>query len=531
MKKFTLWIACFLISIFLTGAGFLNVDGKKARPFYEYSGNYQDEIDQRKQKFQDAFGYELVDMGRGWSPDEIDKMHHAFSQLPPTFYSLPGMPALYRLEHLMGGPEGVPTQEVPAATFPTYTMIFQQEEGAYKVFPDNQQMRVEFYSPLFYEEPEDFINIIHHEMAHAWDVTNRILSFSDEWIRLTQFQVLNLYALDGKKDSDFLFTLLNDADVNHYAPPANRHSPTYSRQNIQEDFANSVSAYIHYPYFQFTNKKRYLFLKDKVFGGKEYFPFEADRLEYAEKILSDFEKALDKEDFGKVIRIVKEMGREYFPDVEVKMFGFLKAAVDASGLPEKYRHLGIASCYFQVPDALKLRQHLIRQNRVPLKSFMENLRCRRMARKSFEEVLASWSPTNLYFFRNQGSHFLQFLDPVMSTAHARGFHTEYIWKIYLEGNGNQVFTKGMVVLSLGGNGAVKADLKKSSSGLYPGLPEGKVLELELGVKRFHSRTFKTLFGTTTKIRFVVHPWQTYIGPASPGIRIVYPMSVHFKEFN
>ena len=181
-------------------------------------------------------------------------------------------------------------------------------------------MRVEFYNPLFYEEPEDFINIIHHEMAHAWDVTNRYLSFSDEWIRLTQFQVLNLYALDGKKASDFLFTLLNDADVNHYAPPANRHLSTYSRQNIREDFANSVSAYIHYPYFQFTNKKRYLFLKDKVFGGKEYFPFEADRLEYAEKILSDFEKALEKEDFGKVIRIVNEMGREYFPDVEMKMF-------------------------------------------------------------------------------------------------------------------------------------------------------------------------------------------------------------------
>ena len=79
---------------------------------------------------------------------------------------------------------------------------------------------------------------------------------------LTKFKVLHIFALDGVRDSDSLYSLVNDPKINNYAPPATRNVPTYSRQNPQEDFANSVSAYINYPYFRYSHPGRYQFLKN-----------------------------------------------------------------------------------------------------------------------------------------------------------------------------------------------------------------------------------------------------------------------------
>ena len=64
------------------------------------------------------------------------------------------------------------------------------------------------------------------------------------------------------------------------------------RQNPQEDFANSVTAYIHYPYFRYTHPARYEFLKKNVFEGKEYFLNDSSINSFEEKINSDIEKLL-----------------------------------------------------------------------------------------------------------------------------------------------------------------------------------------------------------------------------------------------
>ncbi|MEE9258323.1 MAG: hypothetical protein V3U37_02170 [Nitrospinaceae bacterium] len=510
--------------------GYRTVDQEEGqRPFFEYKGNYRDQVNERKQKFKDAFGYDLVDMDRDWSPQEIDSLHKAFEELPPTFYRLAGLKSLYRLNHVMDQAPGVPADEVPAATLPTFMTLFDRKEGAYKVYLGNTELRVEFFNPLFYEDPGDLINIVQHEMAHAFDVANRFLSFSPEWIGMTKFRPLHLFALDGKSGDDHLFTMLNDPAVENYAPPATRHLPTYSRQNLQEDFANSVAAYIHYPYFRYTHPERYRFLKDKTFGGKEYFPA-GPAGSYREIVTGDWERALKNGDWERVRTIVREMSRLYDPETESQLFRKLKKTVDTDPTSEKDKNLGIASCFFNDPDALKLRKDLIIQKRVTLKTFFKDLRCRKMSRQSFEEILGFWSPTSIYFFRNGGKDYLQFLDPVLGTAYARGFHTRYNWKVLVKG-AKKPRAQGSVSLPKGGNGSVKIDLGKTSDATYAGLPEGEVLVVELSAHRSHPRTFKFFDSQAARIRFILHPWQNYLGPNLPKIRVVYPLNRHFQDFN
>ena len=123
----------------------------------------------------------------------------------------------------------------------------------------------------------------------------------------------------------------------------------------------------------------------------------------------------------------------YDPETESQLFRKLKKTVDTDSTSEKDKNLGIASCFFNDPGALKLRKDLIIQKRVTLKTFFKDLRCRKLSRKSFEEILGFWPPTSIYFFRNGGKDYLQFLDPVLGTAYARGFHTRYNWKVLVKG--------------------------------------------------------------------------------------------------
>ena len=58
------------------------------RPLYEYKGNYGEEVAAKKSKFKSAFGYNLINLGRNWSPIEIDVVHAAFEQLPPGFHKI-----------------------------------------------------------------------------------------------------------------------------------------------------------------------------------------------------------------------------------------------------------------------------------------------------------------------------------------------------------------------------------------------------------------------------------------------------------
>ena len=79
-----------------------------------------------------------------------------------------------------------------------------------------------------------------------------------------EFSILNLPALDATPESNYLYTFIDDPAEDNYAPVSLRHLPTYSRGNLQEDFANSMAAYIHYPYFRLSHPERYRFLRDRI---------------------------------------------------------------------------------------------------------------------------------------------------------------------------------------------------------------------------------------------------------------------------
>ena len=131
--------------------------------------------------------------------------------------------------------------------------------------------------------------------------------------------MLHIYALNGNRESDSLYALVNDHQVDNYAPVSTRHLSTYSRQNPQEDFANSVTAYIHYPYFRYTHPSRYKFLKKHVFDGKEYFSSDPEIKKFKKKVNTDLENALEKGAWSDVQNIFIELSRGYFPDLEKKI--------------------------------------------------------------------------------------------------------------------------------------------------------------------------------------------------------------------
>ena len=492
------------------------------RPFYEYKGNYSKEVASKKSNFKIAFGYNLIDMGRSWSPIEIDVVHAAFKQLPPSFHKIPSLKNLYRLDNIILNSENTTSENIPAATLPSFTTIYENISQSYRVFVEKQELRVELYNPLFYEDRKDLINIVQHEMAHAFDLSKGFLSFSDEWISLTKFKVLHIFALDGDQDSDSLYSLVNDPKINNYAPIATRNVSTYSRQNPQEDFANSVTAYIHYPYFRYTHPARYKFLKKNVFEGKEYFLNDSDVNGFEEKVYSDLETALNNGAWVIVSSILAELSRGYFPEFEKQIISLIKKALgEMSVSREKDKILGLATCYLMQPEGLELRKDLIRSRRISVKEVLKNPQCFRYARDTFEKQLSKWAPSNLYFFKDGDSGFIQFVDPVLIAGHVRGFDTEYVWKIFFEGEGRGLLSEGSSVWDKGGNGSVVINLKKSAIRDFE-FPEGEILRIELMAKRTHPINFKSFLSERTGVRFIVQPWFSYIGPNPPRIRVTLP---------
>lgn len=516
---------CVFYSLFLAvfGVGKLYAQGNDAskRPFFEYKGNYGEQVISKKTKFKEAFGYNLLDMGRNWSPEEIDIMHAALSQLPSTFHKIPGLSSLYRLDNIVVASDQASAADVPAATLPSFSTIYENISQSYRVFVEKQELRVELYNPLFHEDRDDLINIVQHEMAHAYDFSKKFLSFSDDWISITNFKVLHIFALDGVKDSDSLYALINDPKVNNYAPIATRNIPTYSRQNPQEDFANSVTAYIHYPYFRYTHLARYEFLKKNVFDGKEYFLNDPGVNGFEEKVNSDIEKALNSGSWFDISSILVELSRGYFPELEKKIINRIKKALGVMSVSkEKDKILGLATCYLMQPEGLELRKYLIRSRRISVKEFLKDPQCFRYARDTFEKQLSKWSPSNLYFYQDGDSGLIQFVDPVLSVGHVRGFDTEYGWKIFFEGEGKRLLAEGSSSWEEGGNGSVIINLKNSSTQKFD-FPEGKILRMELIAKRNHPTNFKSFVSERTGVRFIVQPWFSYIGPNSPQIRVTF----------
>jgi hypothetical protein len=500
---------------------------KGKRPLYVYPGNYREEVSRLKEKFKSAFGYELMDLDEGWRPEEVERLHKAFSRLPENFYRIEGLKGFYRgaqlrVEGNSKGAQDIPNATgIPAATFPRFTSVYRQAHQSYQVILTDEPLRIEFYNSLFYESEEDFDNIVHHEMGHVFDLSHGFLTFQNEWLELSRFHILHLPALDGKADSDFLYILISDPDVLNYSPVSSRHLPTYSRENPQEDFANSVAAYIHYPYFRFTHPQRYKFLRDRVFVAKEYF--KGEKGSYAYLMERDFKEALAKQDWPQVIRLAQEQSRVLDMSVEKKMVEVLRHAVDQKISAEADLQLAIASCYLIHPTALDLRKGLLVASRIQQAKVLRDSRCRRMGGIVFEGGQAKWSLTHLQFYREKGRAKVQFLDPVALTAYARGFETRYQWKLSVTSPRSKIISQGESIGSLEPNGAFKIDLKKTAKGRYV-LPEGRVLILEVNAMRSHPQKMKPLQSPWTPIRFVVQPGYQYLSPAQATFRIVYPAS-------
>ncbi len=499
---------------------------KGKRPLFVYPGNYREEVSRLKDKFKSAFGYELMDLDEGWRPEEIERFHHAFSQLPENFYRIKGLKGFYRAAQLQvkNSETNAPvagTSGIPAATFPRFTSIYRQAHQSYQVVLADEPLRIEFYNALFYESEEDFNNIVHHEMGHVFDLSHGFLSFQSEWLKISHFHILHLPALDGKLDSDFLYTLISDPGVLNYGPVSSRHLPTYSRENMQEDFANSVAAYIHYPYFQYTHPKRYQFLKKHVFETKEYF--EGKRGNYDSFMEKDFKGALAKQDWQEVNRLVREQSRVLNASLENKMVEMLRHAADQKISVEADLQLAIASCYLIHPKALELRKSLLVSRRIQLARVLRDSRCRRMGGRVFEGDQVKWSLTHLQFYREEERGKIQFLDPVALTAYARGFTTRYQWKLSVTSPRLKMFSHGEFAGSKEPNGGSKIDLERTAQGRYV-LPENRELILEVRALRHHPRKSKPLESPWTRIRFVVQKGYDYLGPSQPSFRIIYPAS-------
>jgi hypothetical protein len=494
---------------------------KGKRPLYVYPGNYREEINRLKEKFKSNFGYELMDLDEGWRPEEIERLHNAFSRLPENFYHIKGLKGFYRGAQLRVKNNESDVSGIPAATFPRFTTVYRQAHQSYQVVVTDEPLRIEFYNSLFYESEEDFNNIVHHEMGHVFDLSHEFLTFQNEWLELSKFHILHLPALDGKADSDFLYTLVSDPTVLNYGPVSSRHLPTYSRENPQEDFANSIAAYIHYPYFQYTHPKRYQFLKKHVFGTKEYF--KSSKGNYASLMEKDFKEALAKQDWSQVVRLAREQGRFLDVPLEKKMVEALQHAVDQKISTEADLQLTIASCYLVHPKALDLRKKLLVARRIQSAKVVRDARCRRMGGQVFEGDQAKWSLTHLKFYREKGRAMVQFLDPVALTAYARGFETRYQWKLSITSPRTKVISQGESIGSKEPNGAFLVDLEKTAQGRYV-LPEGRELVLEVNALRTHPQKLKPLESPWTPIRFVVQPGYEYLGPKEPSFQIIYPAS-------
>lgn len=530
MRMDSKFVALFFMVLLIGGPGFPTLSLAEDRPFYEYPGNYRDQVNTLKEKFQTAFGYELVDMDELWKPREIEMMHEAFFQLPESFYGLKGFNALYRLSRFRGGPENIASQEVPAATLPSFQLIYRKREKSYHAYMNDEDPRTEFYNALFYENREDFFNIVHHEMAHAFDLSHGFLTFLEEWITLSHFRPIHQPALDGKADSDFMFTFLNDPEVNTYAPISTRHMPTYSRISPQEDFANAVAGYLHYPYFRYSHPARYAFLKARVFAGKEYFNSGDAAGDYEKKLLEDFDLAARERKWADIRRILTEASRFHAPELEAELVARLEAVAGTGRSPQMDLQLGLSSCYLSHPKALEFRKNLIRQQRLKVDQVLGDSRCRRGARDMFEKTLGKRPLGNLFFFREDGRDILQFMDPVLITAHSRGFHTRYLWRISLEGSTAKPLLRGTHVNVKGGNGSLTIDLQKTADKPAP-LPEGRALILEIGAERSHGKTFKTIQSESSNIRFVIQPGFQYEGPMPPKIRVVYPLRPGYSHLH
>ncbi len=499
-----------------------------SRPYYEAPKDYREQIEKKMAEFQSAFGYELVELGKQWTKKEVEQLHSAFAKLPPGFFNMKGMKAIYRLAHLQRDlPESVSVQDIPAATFPAFNTIYRHMEDSYNIYIENQDPRLELFNGIFYEDPEVFENIVHHEMGHAYDIIHGFLSFSKEWLEITQFRLLHLPALDGTKSSDFLFTLLNDPKKQSYAPVSQRHVQTYSRTNPQEDFANSIAAYIHYPYFRYSHPKRYSFLKKHVFKTKEYFPAESSSSNYQAKVVSDLKKLLLERNWKGVVSLSREVSRDFNLQLYDEVAGLLEQAAPGISGGEDAFNLATASCYLFHPKSVNTIRTLAKAKKINSDELVKQEVCQRISRDIFQDRLVKYPLESIYFFQENGVSQVQFLDPVLQTAYMRGYRSTYTWKIFSASNSKNVLFQGKLAFT-SGNGSVNIPLR-TASGKPLAVPEDTLLILQIEVERQNTKTFKRFNNPGGAIRFKIPAEFHYIGTDLEKIRPVFPLRPAFKD--
>lgn len=517
----------FIISFFTAPAFSSETEqNKPKRPFYEYKGDYRGNINKQKKTFKDSFKYELMDLDKGWIPNEITTMHKAFSQLPSNLLGIKGLKGFYRTNYLTAKKGQIPPDEVPAATFPAFTTIFRNNESSYNVYIQDETLRIEFFNPLFFESEDEIINIIHHEFGHAYDISQGLLSVSPEWLNVAKFRVLHLPPLDAQKNGDFLFTFLNDSNTPNFAPIALRQQGTYSRLNPQEDFANSFAAYIHYPYFKYTNPGRYQFFKDKVFGGKEYFPENNDNLSYLDKLTQDLDKAFTEKNWKQLGNIAVEVSRIAGKKESDLVIDYFHKAIENDKSKGTALVLAEKSCYLLSKSALDFRRYLASNNLMALKDILSERRCRQTARLPFEKGFVKFPVSNIYFYREHDESFIQFLDSTAPLSSARGFGSKYIWKLSLS-NG-KVIASGEHSES-SGKDSIQINLNKTASRKFE-IPFGVKLTLEVIVKRNHPKTFKVFDSSPAQIQFVSQSWFNYFPSEKAKTKVVYPLTqLHLQK--
>ncbi len=516
-------VAIASIIIFLNAAAFSaeTDQNKPKRPFYEYKGDYRGNINKQKKEFKDSYKYELMDLDKGWIPDEITTMHKAFSQLPPNLFGIKGLKGFYRTNYLKARRGQIPPDEVPAATFPAFTTIFRNNESSYNVYIENEALRIEFFNPLFFESEDEIINIIHHEFGHAYDISQGLLSVSEEWLNVAKFGALHLPPLDAQENSDFLFAFLNDPNIPNFAPIALRQQGTYSRLNPQEDFANSFAAYIHYPYFKYTNPGRYKFFKDKVFDGKEYFPENEGSLSYLDKLTQDLDKAFAEKNWEKLGNIAVEVSRIYGQKESDLVVNYFNKAIETDKSKGTALILAEKSCYILSESAFNFRKSLARNNLITLKEILGERRCRQTARQPFEKGFVKFPVTNIYFYRKNDESFVQFLDSMAPLSTARGFSSKYMWKLSLS-NGKVIASGEQSEFT--GKDSIQINLNKTSTQKFE-MPFGGKLTLEITVKRNHPSTFKVFDSSPAQIQFVSQSWFKYFPNDKIKTKVIYPLTM------
>ncbi len=500
---------------------------KPKRPFYEYKGDYRGNINKQKKEFKDSFKYELMDLEKGWIPNEITTIHKAFSQLPSNLYGIKGLKGFYRTGYLKAPKGQIPPDEVPAATLPTFSTIFRNNASSYNIYVQDEALRIEFFNPLFFELESEIINIIHHEFGHAYDISQGLISTSPEWLNIAKFRVLHLPPLDAQENGDFLFTFLNDSSIPNFAPTALRQQGTYSRLNPQEDFANSFAAYIHYPYFKYTNPERYKFFKNNVFGGKEYFSENNDSHGYIKKLTQDLDQAFGTKNWKELGNIAVEVSRIAGEKESNLVISYFQKAIDADKSRGSVLTLAEKSCYILTKSALDFRRSLARNKLIVLKDILGERRCRQTARLPFEKGFVKFPVTNIYFYRENDASFVQFLDSMAPLSNARGFASKYIWTLSLS-NGGKVVASGEES-RLDGKDSIKINLNNSSNQKFQ-FPFGQLLTFKVTIKRDHSKTFKTFDSSAAQVQFVAQSWFKYFPKQPIKPKIIYPLTqLHLQK--